>query len=812
MGQSVGCTVNKYIGSDFDAVIDVAEHLDEIVEVSENIEDVKTVATNIDNINHVADNLENYQIDEVITLGSNQQVVIFKKLFIPMCSFSISGQMVDGTDLFNGEDYIVENNTTIKLLRTYPEGTVLKGLQAIYDTDAPNIIIDDGSAFNRKIQPLVDGQSFTKYEEDGRLLTPRLYVNKKQYVPVNDIGSGITFASGIVTDNADGTITVSTTTGNKVFSSIDAEATTRAEQDLVTESISNIIMNTNTIPWTPNTLIEKNQSLQVFEYQNLFYLPKVNLLPFTTSDTFNADNWVLNGLVTTTSLSSLTNVNTINLSELKVVVGSDITSLLSGYLTVASTVRVVNIDVDDCIISSPLTLRSFIAINVTANKVNCTLSAGQALFSASSGVRWCKFGGVFIDSNKNATFLHAHGLDKNNNVQDFLMDGLDAFDFNLGLDALYFRNWTISSSRIYAHNGLKIGNKCVESEVVDSTIFCSDTTIAGTFGIIVGDTTSAISDYPEGMKFHNNTIAMFKTVCNIRDNLDFNMTNCWIETMTADDHLFKFEQGVSKFSNGMHLDHNTLLRGIVEFVDTTPSDSVSLIMTNTIYLESQRIKIGLGWSDLDIIGVKAKSANHTSDEQRYGVTSYGNNKNITLRDMKFDKVDDFYINLVQQLGDCTDYTVDSVDSVGITSVPFYFDGNVKCINSAAPQPLQNQALYGSSLKFIQRGVDAAAGDSIANMTGVRLHSGSLIAVELNGSCKALGVGTYLRVVSSTNGLERYLGDPENSQDIMIPESMNPLNSVTYYRVLTDTVMTISVVALNNTVQLATDFNIVIRQV
>lgn len=229
MGQSVGCAVNKYIGSDFDAVIDVANNLEDVVTVSNNIEDVNVVADKIDEIKHVADNLVNYQVDELIVLGNNQQEVIFKTVFVPMCRFSIAGQMIDGTELYEGEDYVVVNNTSIRLLRTYPQGTILKGLQAIYDTESPNIIIDEGSAFNRKVQVLVDGESYTTYEEYSRDLLPRLVYRGKQYLPLFDIGSGITFTSSIATDNDDGTITVQTTTGNKLFSCINAEAIFRGE-------------------------------------------------------------------------------------------------------------------------------------------------------------------------------------------------------------------------------------------------------------------------------------------------------------------------------------------------------------------------------------------------------------------------------------------------------------------------------------------------------------------------------------------------------------------------------------------------------
>ena len=52
------------------------------------------------------------------------------------------------------------------------------------------------------------------------------------------------------------------------------------------------------IPWTPNTEIKANQSLQVFEHEGLFYLPNVKLLPFTTGATFNTDNWILSELAT----------------------------------------------------------------------------------------------------------------------------------------------------------------------------------------------------------------------------------------------------------------------------------------------------------------------------------------------------------------------------------------------------------------------------------------------------------------------------------------------------------------------------------
>ena len=164
---------------------------------------------------------------EVQALTEGQTQVTFNNLDANTCKVSVIGQNVDSADLLKGDDYTVVNDRTINLARTYPEGTVIKGS---YSSAEGSSSAEYSSPFNRRIVKLEEGERYANYSDDGRELTPRLHANDKQYVPVANIGAGFTFTSGIPTDNSDGTITVQTSAGIKVFSSIDAEATTRKEQ------------------------------------------------------------------------------------------------------------------------------------------------------------------------------------------------------------------------------------------------------------------------------------------------------------------------------------------------------------------------------------------------------------------------------------------------------------------------------------------------------------------------------------------------------------------------------------------------------
>lgn len=91
-------------------------------------------------------------------------------------------------------------------------------------------VILDTPVFNRKVVNFTKGATFAPYKEDARNLIPRLRVGVDEYVAVSEITDALTFTSDVIDDHGDGMITVKTSTGDKVFSQVDAEAVTR--QDL----------------------------------------------------------------------------------------------------------------------------------------------------------------------------------------------------------------------------------------------------------------------------------------------------------------------------------------------------------------------------------------------------------------------------------------------------------------------------------------------------------------------------------------------------------------------------------------------------
>ena len=56
-GQASSTLIPKYIGSDFDKVVAVADNIEQVVVVSDSIEDVGTVADNINYVKEVAEDL-----------------------------------------------------------------------------------------------------------------------------------------------------------------------------------------------------------------------------------------------------------------------------------------------------------------------------------------------------------------------------------------------------------------------------------------------------------------------------------------------------------------------------------------------------------------------------------------------------------------------------------------------------------------------------------------------------------------------------------------------------------------------------------
>lgn len=130
-GRARNCHIDKYIGSDFDKVVTVADNINDVKTTAANIQDINTVAPHVDEIAQLADNLENYHINESFTLSSGQVVIDLTNLLAKASSLFISGQLVDRGRLHIDDDYSITGEKQITLKRSYPAGTSVEVLQNI---------------------------------------------------------------------------------------------------------------------------------------------------------------------------------------------------------------------------------------------------------------------------------------------------------------------------------------------------------------------------------------------------------------------------------------------------------------------------------------------------------------------------------------------------------------------------------------------------------------------------------------------------------------------------------------------------------
>ncbi len=87
-------------------------------------------------------------------------------------------------------------------------------------------LVSLSKAFNRSFIQISQGLIYEKYSDSGFLFSPHLTFGEHHYLPLEDIGSSSFTLDGNVVDNNDGTITVGSDQGDKIFSRITSQALT----------------------------------------------------------------------------------------------------------------------------------------------------------------------------------------------------------------------------------------------------------------------------------------------------------------------------------------------------------------------------------------------------------------------------------------------------------------------------------------------------------------------------------------------------------------------------------------------------------
>lgn len=292
MGRSRSCAVDKYIGTDFDYVKEVAEHIDTINDLGPVAGQLGNLTANLDDILKLADNLEEFQIIEEVNLGTNQLTVTLTKVIPSGMELFVTGPQVDGKRLSKDFDYTV-SGMSITLKRTYPFGSKLVAVQAIIADKGTTLVYSDKNVFNRVVIPMGIGNVLKDKVEDGITLPPFLLYQGNQYLPTEPLPIEHTIKSNFVGSLPNGEIEISVNAGGTDKQLVLNKWNARAlpQQDIIylfQEGLTNTLIEPPKV-WEPNTeIVSVTYHIKV---DGIDYFPiKV---PFTTAGNWRDDqvNW-----------------------------------------------------------------------------------------------------------------------------------------------------------------------------------------------------------------------------------------------------------------------------------------------------------------------------------------------------------------------------------------------------------------------------------------------------------------------------------------------------------------------------------------
>ncbi|UYF10869.1 hypothetical protein 12VC501_gene0071 [Vibrio phage 12VC501] len=130
--RAADCLVQKYIGSAYDKVKEVADVIGDVSVVANAVDEVKAVGTNIDNVNLLANSLPEYRIQETFTLVQGNQTITTTDINVNAAEVSISSPYVDSRPLVLSEDYTVTGSNQINFTYTYPVDVKIIVTQYLY--------------------------------------------------------------------------------------------------------------------------------------------------------------------------------------------------------------------------------------------------------------------------------------------------------------------------------------------------------------------------------------------------------------------------------------------------------------------------------------------------------------------------------------------------------------------------------------------------------------------------------------------------------------------------------------------------------
>ena len=337
------------------------------------------------------------------------------------------------------------------------------------------------------------------------------------------------------------------------------------------------------------------------------------------------------------------------------------------------------------------------------------------------------------------TFLEVIG-DYSGGSPDYLlklsMNRIRLSRFNWFLKAEYLKTFNIVECYMYTRNGVYLGHKCAEGNIVNNMIYGRDYADATTKGIVIGGGVTATSMYAEGIKITNNGIDGHGTCIEMYSNLDCNITDNWIsQRVETEYHCLKVDyDGVNNIYKGININSNTFKRGKIEFVTQTSPPIVPLFqLADNLYTEAQQITIGSYWHDLTFSNWDIERIGGSSG------TGIGFLLNYRNGGCKFDSIQfrRDWVRLISVLGDDSqECLINNVWSEDYMDNPFYTETPIRITNSMAPSFPVTSASQGGQVIYTKQLNTATEGNYCAIFSSLRFKVGAMVEISLHGNAKS----------------------------------------------------------------------------
>jgi len=333
-------------------------------------------------------------------------------------------------------------------------------------------------------------------------------------------------------------------------------------------------------------------------------------------------------------------------------------------------------------------------------------------------------------------------------VWRFNFQRIRTYNFDKFIQGEYLRTGNVDNCFIFGRGGIVLESKCVEINITNSVIFGTNASDTATRGVAIGENVGVVGQYPEGIKIDNCTIDNFSRSLSVYEILDLSVSNNWIAVSTdSSQYCLFFGHGTSNFFQGANFTNNTYFKGKILFSDhSAPPTTAFVSMSNEIYLQAQRIRIGNFWHDITMDGWDIVQP--TTPINDVGILCNLDNQRCSFRNIKFKGP---WTSLIQFNGTLSqDSVIDNVWADQYVADPFFSQTPIMIKDSMAGLNAAGNTTNGGSMIWYDQLTAATAGNNLITTPSLSFKRGALVEVKVSGLFTNTLTGGQLSIIQNTN--------------------------------------------------------------